>query len=730
MGRRQTGAGRTGRFGSGEEAGPAGRAGAGARRTAAGRALLGAALLAGGAGLSSPAPGDPVPTFEAEVRYVEVDTTVTDAEGNFVRDLRQEEFEILEDGKPQPIAAFTVVDIPIEREGPAPGPRPAPEPDVQTNARPFQGRVYVMVIDDVHTRFSRTAQVRRTAREFIERRLADNDLMAVLHTSGRTDASQEFTSSKRLLLAAVDRTMGRKLASATANRAEQYALGRATGRPGERVADPEDAERSHRARATLQTLEKVASWFSGLRGRRKSILFVSEGIDYDVTNPFESPDASEIREDTRRVIAAATRANVSIYGIDPRGLTSLGDEEIEIGSYPDDPSQGIDHGSLMTEMMRSQISLRAISEDTGGFAVVNANDMREAFARIVKDNSSYYVLAYDPPAGRQDGRFHRIEVRVTRPGLKVQARKGYVAVKAKPDGSGQKARDRKADAAPGRVPAADVPERVREALDSPLPVSGLTLSVFAAPFAGEKGKASVLLGTEVRGSDLRLEAGNKVLLTYLAVDAGGEVREPRTETVVLNLQPETRARVEKGVLRLLSRLELPHGRYQLRVAAQDAATSRLGSVLYDLEVPDFARADLALSGVALAAASASASPTARPDELMKEVLPAQPTTSREFPRGDQLLAYAEVYARERRRPPAADVDVSLLAEDGNVVFHAQEDVSAPLRSGQGRYGFTTRVPLLDVAPGRYVLRVEARARGGGHDAAVREVPFSVAAPGR
>jgi len=99
------------------------------------------------------------PTFRVQVDYVEVDVVVTDRQGNLVRDLKKEDFQVFEDGKAQTINTFTHVDIPIERaDTTLVDPRPL-EPDVRTNERPFDGRVYVMVIDDLHTRFGRTQRV-------------------------------------------------------------------------------------------------------------------------------------------------------------------------------------------------------------------------------------------------------------------------------------------------------------------------------------------------------------------------------------------------------------------------------------------------------------------------------------------------------------------------------------------------------------------------------------------
>src|SRR5205085_1702656 len=154
------------------------------------------------------------------------------------------------------------------------------------------------------------------------------------------------------------------------------------------------------------------------------------GINYDIYDMIAGTGsthtgASMVMDATRDVIAAATRSNVSIYGIDPRGLTDLGDETIELGSFPDDTSLGVGPGSLQGEIRLSQDSLRTLSEETGGFAVVNKNDFATAFDRIQQDNSSYYVLAYYSPDARPV-RLHKIDVRMNRPGLTARARRGFV----------------------------------------------------------------------------------------------------------------------------------------------------------------------------------------------------------------------------------------------------------------------------------------------------------------
>lgn len=212
------------------------------------------------AGQTAPPASDQQPpvTFRLEVNYVEVDAIVTDEDGRFVGDLRQQDFQIFEDGKPQTISTFAKVDIPIERaEAPLFSPA-AIEPDVRSNAEPFDGRLYIIVLDDLHTNVLRSPLVRAAARAFIERNLGANDIAAVLTTGGRTQSNQELTSSKRLLLQAVDRFMGRKLRSPTAERIDQYYRERDVRERGSRFVDPTEAERGFQARNALDTLRRVA----------------------------------------------------------------------------------------------------------------------------------------------------------------------------------------------------------------------------------------------------------------------------------------------------------------------------------------------------------------------------------------------------------------------------------------------------------------------------------------
>ena len=660
------------------------------------------------------------PTFRTGVEYVEVDAIVTDQRGQFVRNLTRDDFQVFEDGKRQNITNFTLVDIPIERAS-----RPlfatAPlEPDVYTNERAFDGRVYVVVLDDLHVTAARSARVRQSVSEFIERSFGANDLMAIIYTGGRSQDAQEFTSNKRLLLASVNKFLGRKLNSATLNRNDEYFRQQAAPAELRDIRDPDDMQRAFNARSMLSTMQQVAEWFGGVRGRRKTMVLVSEGIDYDIYDVFRrvnepSSFASGIVSDIREAISATTRANVSIYAVDPRGLAAPGDDTITVQSFADSdaPGSGIGPRAVANELRLSQDSLRTLSDETGGFAAVNRNDLAGAFDRIVRDNSSYYVLAYYPPSDKRDGKFHRIEVKTTRPGLNVRSRRGYASPKGKA-------------AAPARN--SNVSPELLAAVNSPLQVSGLTIKAFAAPVKGTSPNASVLVGAELRGRDLSLEPNTRVELSFLAVDSKGKIWGGKNDGIAMNLRPETRTRVEQSGVRVLNRVDLPPGRYQLRIAARDAAKQTVGSVIYDLDIPDFYKLPFTISGLVVTSLGSGAMLTAKADDQLKAVLPTPPIAQRTFAQNDELAIFAEIYDNAGGAAHKVDIVTTVRTDDGRVLYKNEElRDSSELQGAKGGYGYTARVPLSEIPPGTYVLSVEGKSRAGNDVGAGRQIQFDVVA---
>ena len=669
----------------------------------------------------SPAvPSQPAVTFKAEVNYVEIDANVTDAQGAFVRTLTKDDFQVIEDGKPQALTAFSMVDIPIERPDPPLFAKAAIPPDVVTNGKPFEGRIFVLVIDDLHTRFARTARTRAAARQFVQRYVGTNDVVAVVNTSGFGKGMQDFTSNRALALRAIDAAMGIKADSATSAALADYQMNR--DMPGT-LSNPNtmfnDLERYNNGRNSLRTLRNLADYMAGMRGRRKAVVFFSEGINYDVTNPFTNRYATDVQMEIREMIASATRANVNVYSVDPRGVTSGLEDGIELSGFPADGS--ISTTSLMNEMRLEQDSLRVVAEETGGFAVLNQNDFRNGFGRILEDNSSYYVLGYYPTNEKRDGRFRKVEVKVLKPGLRVRARSGYNAPTAA----------KKAAAAD--TPARTSPE-LRDALDSPIAISGFTLTAFAAPFKGAGNNDAIALAVELDGSVMKFTqtpAGtfaNDLEVTSFAANDEGKIKDGARDVFNLALKPQTHEIVRNGGFRIVRRLQVPPGKYQIRIGARESG-GRVGTVLLDVEAPDFTKAGLSMSGIAIASAFASRLPTANPDPSVnefKDVLPSPPTALREFPRGDQLSIFAEVYDNAAKAPHRVEIKTEVLSDDGKVVLtKSDERKSEEIQGASGGYGHTTAIPLSALAPGRYVLRITAKSFLANTPPVSREVEFRV-----
>jgi hypothetical protein len=349
---------------------------------------------------------------------------------------------------------------------------------------------------------------------------------------------------------------------------------------------------------------------------------------------------------------------------------------------------------------------------------VNRNDFDGAFERVVRENSSYYMLGYYSTNERRDGRFRRIEVRVKRPGLQVRSRKGYVAPRGR-------APETKAAATPNTSAA------LRDAMSSPLPVSAIPMSVFAAPFKGTAPNATVAIAVELAGRDFTFTEKNGMFandleLAFTAVDVKGKVHPGDRNTLNLTLKPDTLQSVKTRGFRVVSQMDLPPGRYQLRVAAAESG-GKSGSVLYDLEVPDFHKAPLTMSGIAITSASAGQTRTARAKDPLRDFLPGPPSAAREFPRGDELALFAEVYENAPRAAEhKLDITTTVRADDGRVVLQNQEErSSSELKGGRGGYGFTTRLPLAGFAPGTYVIHVEARSRTEPDKAIGRDIQIEI-----
>ena len=537
----------------------------------------------------------------------------------------------------------------------------------------LDGRFYVIVLDDIGTAPLRSQYVIRAAREFVEKHFAANDTAAVVYTSGQRQRSQEFTSDRTLLLAAIDKFQGMKLRSSTLDKLDGYyqdlalaqglsaqkgepvdpssnevrnasSFGRGEGYPN-RTYDTNDLERGHRALGVLGQIKSYAEFLANVRGRRKAMVLFSEGIDYPVHDIFGAHEATNVIRATEDAITAAARANVNIFTVDPRGLVGLTSEYIELNRSNSelfnigarDPRFGMQpHTALLAEMRQTQDSLRTLAEETGGLAAIDTNSFASSFDRIVQANSLYYMLGYYPPDHPQDGRFHKIEVRIDRPGLRILARKGYASPRARELSNRERQRAERERVA--RTKGSDqTSTELRAMLDSPIQQGGVGLDVQAAAFKGTARNASVALAIEVDATRLTFAPpkgngvfANTVELSLYGINAQGKPLQGIRTELDLTLRPETHDRVKQYGLRANPRIELPSGRYQLRIGVRESGAGEMGTVFYDLDVPDFARGRLSMSGLLLTAPSAQRTLTAQADQVAGKLLPGSATSPPRF----------------------------------------------------------------------------------------------------
>ena len=364
------------------------------------------------------------------------------------------------------------------------------------------------------------------------------------------------------------------------------------------------------------------------------------------------------------------------------------------------------------------MALREMTDDSGGRTEIvrDFRDLDPAVAGIADELSQQYYLGYPSP-GHRDGRWHTIRVEVRDRSLQVRARKGYVAPRGRVPDTRAAAKD------------AASPE-LKEAIESPLPLPALPLAVTASVFKGPAGKGSVVFSTLVHGGTLPFVEKdgmftNDLEVLGIATDDRGRNFATDRNTVNLRMKPDTATRVKGTGFRVIQSLDLAPGRYVLRVAVRENNTTKAGSVSYDLEVPDFFKGPLVMSDLALTSAMSGIAPTIRPKDPLEKLLPGPLTTYREFPQDDEVAVFAEIYDNVK---PAHTTEVvaTVKAEGGQTVFETREERdSAELAGAAGGYGFQTRVPLKSLAPGLYVLRVEATSRLGDRPTVFRETVFRV-----
>jgi VWFA-related protein len=616
------------------------------------------------------------PTFRADINFVRVDVIVSDKQGNPVGDLRQQDFEVTEDGKPQTVQTFKLINIkdstlvpPVEESR-----RIKTVADEQMEAAKDDVRLFAVFLDDYHVRRENSMRAREPIARFIESQLQPTDMVGLMYPL--TPLSDVLLTKDHANAASAVRSfLGRKYDYTARNLFEERYVNYVSTMEAERI----------RNQVTLSAIKGLIVHLGGLREGRKSLILVSEGFtnsmpaqaqDQIASQPqpgMRAPDPvqgrspreqsqefflqADMLSDIRLVYEMANRYNTTIYAVDPRGLTPF-EFDLSRSNVSTTADQGILDNTMDT--------LRVLASETDGRAIVNQNDLETGLKQIVRDSSAYYLLGYTSTQTTLDGKFHQIKVNVKRPGVQVRARKGYLALTA--------SEAERAIAPPKPGP----PKAVSDALGTlAMPARRSLIRSWIGMSPGSNGKTKVTFVWEATppAPGVRTEIPAKVSLVAGAPTGDLYFRGK----VAGETQP---ARVE---------FEGPPGPIDLEVAIEDASADVLDRETRKLVVPGLGL------GLTMSTPQVYRARTVREWQTFAADANAIPIPVREFRRTDHLLV--RVGAQSAAGTPT--VTARLMNRDGG------EMNALPTTPGAGPGLTNVDVPLANLPTGEFLIEITA-----------------------
>ncbi|KAA6457000.1 VWA domain-containing protein [Acidobacteria bacterium AB60] len=621
--------------------------------------------------------------------------------GELVSGLKQSDFTVLENGKKQEISSFDFQSVdmaaPLNEatiSGLAAGPSNAKSVAVARPEDLRNHRLIVMFFDLTSMQPEDLDRAVDAAKEFLRKKMAPADLVALVSLGDSLKVDQDFTANKDALIHAVgvyNGTQGQGFAqgaNANSNQVEDT-----TGyTPDESEYNDLNTDRELFAlRAIARSLEKIQE--------KKSLLYFSGGI---------SRDGIENQASLRAATNAAVRANLAIYSVDTRGLQAVGPlGDASTGSLR---GQGAyNGGSLLNNMNQNfdtQEVMATLSSDTGGKAFFDSNDFGPAFERVQRDTSAYYAIGFHSTNPARDGKYRRLTIKVNRPGVKLEYRPGYYAP-ADFQHSGKEDRERD----------------LEEQLASDLPATDVAVYLDALYFRADENRFFVPVSLIVPGSQIPfVKGGDKDKATLDIIGSVlDEVKRPigrARETVKLNLDQSQQAR--QKTIQYTTSFNLPPGKYHLKFVVRENQTGRMGSFETDITLPEMKKAPLKLSSIVLAAAR---QPSKQQNPLVRNGEEYVPNISHVFRQDQHLFLLYEIYAPTRQKPdnapkgakPGINLLSSLELIQGSTKVYETPVVKATSINVEGRDAVSIEldVPLAGLKPGPYICQLNVIDDAGG-----------------
>jgi VWFA-related protein len=634
--------------------------------------------------------------FTANAELVLTNVVARDAKtGEIVKDLKQSDFKIYENGKEQQISTFDFesVDmaVPLNEatvSGLAAG-LPTKGPKAVVVAKPEDlrnHRLIVMFFDLTSMQPEDLDRSVDAARDFLKNKLQAADLVALVSLGDSLTVDQDFTADKNALInevGAYNGTEGQGFAlGATANSNQVEDTTAYT--PDESEYNDINTDRELFAiKAISQSLAKI--------DERKSMLYFSGGIQRD---------GIENEASLRAAINYAVRANLAIYSVDVRGLQAV----LPVGDASTGSLRGqggFNGGAIQNNMQgnfASQELMSTLSTDTGGTAFFDSNDFAPAFAKVQSDTSAYYAIGFHSTNQARDGKYRKLTVKIVKPGIKLEYRPGYYAP-ADFKHSGNQDRE----------------QELEDQLASDLPATDIPVYMDAMYFRLNDNRFYVPVSLLIPGSQIPfVKGGDKDKATLdvigLVVD---EVKRPvgrARQTVKLNLDQSLGARQKN--IQYTTSFDLPPGKYDVKFVVRENQTGRMGSFEARITLPDMKKSPLKMSSIVLAS---TREPSKENDPLVRNGQQYVPNISHVFSQNQHMYLLYEIYDPAHEKPAAGAKEnksaINLLGSleliQGSTKVYQTPIVQAKTINVEGRDAVAVEldVPLTGLKPGQYLCQL-------------------------
>ena len=585
------------------------------------------------------APVQTAPAIRATTEIVLVNVVARDKKGNLARDLRQQDFTVLEDGQKQQVSSFdfeNIDELALAQQSMATangtaGAAAAPDAvaAVQRTADARDRRLILLYFDFSAMDPEQIDRAVDAAKKYVNTKMQSADLIAIVSLTTNMRLDLDFTDDKNKILAllsAYNSSSGQGFDSGATGSAEGAAETGGSFTPDDTDYNTFSADRKLLAlQSLIQSVGKLP--------QKKSLIYFSNGI---------SQSGLDNQSALRAATATAVKANVAIYPLDVRGLQALpgGGEAQNASLHGQSAYTGASVLNDLNSNAASQETLSTLAADTGGKAFFDSNDFSGVFSQVQKDTSAYYILGYTSSNHLRDGRFRHIRVVVNRPDLKLDYRSGYYAGRDF-EHSGHTDRE----------------QQLKDELASDLPATEVAVYAGTAYFRRDDSHYFLAVSIVVPGSQIPFvqekDRDNATL------DIAGEVLESGKFPVgqlrdTVKLAVESTRQVRRKNVQYNTSFLLAPGSYHLKFVVRENRTGRMGTFEADVQIPDLRKVTLRSSSVVLSSLRVPATGKNKAtNPLVGDQTELVPNVTHVFTQDQHMYLQFEVYDAAKGKPIAA-----------------------------------------------------------------------------